>query len=223
VLFLTVPTAGSHPELLSALINDSQLPLHQIVIIQTRPGIELPVGVLVIEDFGPPNIQRWWKRGIEESAARGASMVAVLNDDISISPGSLQVLAKELSRSGATIASPSRPPKRDRIYRRPLVPYEPRLWGCYWLLDVSSGLLPDTGYSWWFGDNDLDIRARRDYSGVLNFNVRYEHFFPGEGTGKSPELQNLVEQDTLRYQEQYGRLLFWTYWFNRLLPRLRRS
>ena len=150
-------------------------------------------------------------------------MVAVLNDDISIPPGSLQVLAKELNRSGATIASPSRPPKRDGVYRRPLVPYEPRLWGCYWILDVSSGLLPDTGYSWWFGDNDLDIRARREYSGVLNFNVPYEHFFPGEGTGKSQELQKLVEEDTLRFQEQNDRLLFWTYWFNRLLPRFRRS
>ena len=223
VLFLTIPTAGSHPELLSALINDSQLPRQQIVIIQTRPGIALPVGVVGIEDFGPPNIQRWWKRGIEESVARGASMVAVLNDDISIPPGSLQNLAKELIRSGATIASPSRPPKPDGVHRRPLVPYEPRLWGCYWILDASSGLLPDTGYSWWFGDNDLDIRARRDYSGVLNFNVPYEHFFPGEGTGNSPELQKLVAEDTLRYQEQNGRLLFWTHWFNKFLPRLRRS
>jgi hypothetical protein len=223
VLFLTIPTAGSHPELLSELIESSELPSEQIVIIQTRPGVELPAGVIVIEDFGPPNIQKWWKTGIEESVARGAAVVAVLNDDIRIPTGSLQILAGELKRSGATIASPSRPPKRDRVYRRPLVPYEPRLWGCYWLLDVSSGLLPDTDYSWWFGDNDLDIRARRDYSGVLNFNVPYEHFFPGEGTDRSPVLQKLVEQDTRRYQEQNGRLLFWTHWFNKIFHKTRQG
>jgi hypothetical protein len=223
VLFLTIPTAGSHPDLLSKLIANSQLPPEQIVIIQTRLGVELPADVVVIKDFDPPNIQRWWKTGIQESASRGASIVAVLNDDISIPVGSLQILAKELESSGATIASPSRPPKQDRVYRRQLVPYEPRLWGCYWLLDVSSGLLPDTDYSWWFGDNDLDIRARRDYAGVLNFDVPYEHYFPGEGTGRSPELQKLVEQDTRRFQEQNGRLLFWTHWFNKLFRKNRQG
>lgn len=223
MLFLTIPTAGSHLDLLFGLIESSGLPREQVVIVQTRPEVSLPRGLVVLKEFGPPNIQRWWKIGIEESITRGASVVAVLNDDVSIPTGSLQRLAQELKRSGATIASPSRPPKRDRVYKRPLVPYEPRLWGCYWLLDVSKGLMPDTSYSWWFGDNDLDIRARRDYSGVLNFDVPYEHFFPGEGTGRSPELQKLVEQDTRRYQEQNGRLLFWTHWFNKLFHKNRQG
>ena len=223
MLFLTIPTAGSHLDLLLGLIESSGLPREQVVIVQTRPEVPLPRGLVVLKEFGPPNIQRWWKIGIEESITRGASVVAVLNDDVSIPTGSLQRLAQELKRSGATIASPSRPPKRDRVYKRPLVPYEPRLWGCYWLLDVSKGLMPDTSYSWWFGDNDLDIRARRDYSGVLNFDVPYEHFFPGEGTGRSPELQKLVEQDTRRYQEQNGRLLFWTHWFNKLFHKNRQG
>jgi hypothetical protein len=37
--------------LLSALISDCGLPLEHIVIVATKPGVELPSGVQVIEDF----------------------------------------------------------------------------------------------------------------------------------------------------------------------------
>ena len=73
MLFMTVPTAGSHPELLDSMIRDCGLPRENIVIIATAPGVAVPEGCVVIEDFGPKNIQRWWSTGIEESKARGAA------------------------------------------------------------------------------------------------------------------------------------------------------
>ncbi len=218
MLFLAIPTAGNHPELLSDLIESSELPRGRIVITQTPLGVELPAGLTVFEDFSPPNIQKWWKTESEESVVRGAAVVAVLNDDIWNRAGSLQKLMVNSSgREPPWLAIP--PSQRDRPYRRPLVQYEPHLWGCHWLLDVSSGLLPDTGYLRWFGGHDLNIRMRRDYLGMSNFNISFAHFLPGEGTGRSPVTQKIVNQNSRRHQEKIKnvqRLLFWTYCFNTL-------
>lgn len=219
VLFMTVPTAGSRPALLSALIRDCGLPLNRIVIVATKPDVDLPDGLVVVEDFGPPNIQRWWAEGIAEAQRRGATSVAVLNDDIRVTPESLPTLAQALIDTGAAIASPSREPFRDGLHKRPLVPYEPRLWGSLWVLRVDSGLRPDQRYVWWYGDNDLDIRARRDHGGVVLREVEYEHLHPSEGTSSNPALVAQTDLDAQTFERQYARMLrlsrFLTRWQRR--------
>ena len=207
MLFMTVPTAGSRPELLAGLIADCGLPPEQVVIVATRAGLNLPGGVVVLEDLDTPNIQRWWALGIQAAQDRGATVVAVVNDDIRMTPQTLPTLAAELSRTGAAVASPSRPPFRNGRHTRPLIPYEPRLWGSLWVLRLASGLRPDTRYVWWYGDNDLDIRARRHHGGVVLADVDYEHLHPGEGTAKSPELQAQSNLDAQTFERQYARLL----------------
>ena len=207
MLFMTVPTAGSRPALLNALINDCGLPRENIIIVTTRRGVELPEGVVVLEDFGPRNIQRWWNAGIREAESRGATAVAVVNDDISLNPATLAALQASLEQTGAAIASPTRPEFRPGLHKRPLVPYEPRLWGSLWVLRLNSGLRPDDRYVWWYGDNDLDIRARKHHGGVVLVPVDYEHLHPGEGTAASPELQQQADTDAQRFEQQYARLL----------------
>lgn len=204
---MTVPTAGNRPHLLGSLLRNCGLPLHNIIVVATCPDIELPSGVVVVEDFEPPNIQRWWARGIEEAERRGATSVAVVNDDIRLTPGTLHHLQQALDRTGAAIASPSRPPFSDGLHKRPLIPYEPRLWGSLWILQLASGLRPDLRYVWWYGDNDLDIRARRDHGGVVLAPVEYEHMHPGEGTAKSPELSSQTTRDAQTFELQYQWLL----------------
>lgn len=217
MLFMTVPTAGNRMHLLSALIDQSGLPRERIVVVATRPGVDLPEGAVIIEDFGPPNIQRWWNAGIEEARSRGATSAAVVNDDISIAPGTLPTLEQALLTTGAAIASPSRPEFRIGLHKRPLIPYEPRLWGSLWVLRLDSGLRPDPGYVWWYGDNDLDIRARRDHGGIVLVDVEYQHLHPGEGTAASEELRAQTDIDARRFQTQYARLLWLSRMFNRLM------
>ena len=212
MLFMTVPTAGSHPELLEGLIRDCGLPPERVILVLTKAGVVVPEGCIAVEDFGPKNIQRWWDTGITEAANRGATVVAVLNDDIRLTPQTLAQLHETLVATGATIASPSRPPRRDRVHRRPLVPYSPRIWGCLWLVDVASGLRPDPRYVWWYGDCDLDIRARRDFKGVVTREVEYEHYYPGEGTGMSKELTEQSERDAIVFQQDHARLLTLSRW-----------
>ena len=218
---MTVPTAGSHPELLNNLIRDCGLPLHNIIVITTKESVALPEGVIEVPDLDPPNIQRWWNKGIEEAIKKGATTVAVLNDDIRVSPETLPALALALAETGATIASPSRPPSKDKKYTRPLAPYEPRIWGCLWVLDATTTLRANEKYVWWYGDCDLDIRARRDFGGVVNVNVDYEHLHSGEGTAKSAALQEQSDQDAITYQIDYARLITMTRLMNQAKKFLR--
>lgn len=219
MLFMTVPTAGNRSHLLEALVEDSALPRERIIIIATKPGVRGPEGTVTIEDFDPPNIQRWWNRGIEESQRRGATAVAVVNDDISLAPETLQSLHERLESTRAAIASPSRPEFPTGLHKRPLVPYAPRLWGSLWLLRLDSGLRPDPNYVWWYGDNDLDIRARRNHGGVVLVDVEYQHLHPGEGTSASVELQAQAAIDAQRFEAQYARLLR----MSRLMTQLRQA
>lgn len=221
MLFLTIPTAGDRAELLNALIEDCGLPREQIVIIATRPHLTFPPGVRVLQDLGPPNIQRWWGLGITAAEDLGATAVAVLNDDVRIAPSTLPALHAALSATGAAIACPSRPGFRDGLHKRPLIPYEPRIWGSIWMLDVAKDLRPDPRYQWWYGDNDLDIRARTKHGGVVLVDVPYEHVHPTEATFNSPDLIALVDQDAVRFEQQYGRVLKPTRTLNRLLGRVK--
>ncbi len=215
---MTVPTAGAHPDLLGDLIRDCALPADRIVVVETAPGVVLPEGVVRIESFGPPRIQQWWTEGIDEAARRGATAVAVLNDDIRLTPETLPALHAALESSGAAIASPSRPGVRNGLHRRVTVPYEPRLWGSIWVLNLATGLRPNTNYVWWYGDNDLDLRARRTHGGVVLVPVEYEHVHPSEATFRSPELVAIATKDGELFEREH----FWLLRVSRVITRWKR-
>ena len=118
---MTIPTAGSHPDMLEGIVETCGLLRERIVIIRTKPNVDLPSGCIVLDDFESPNIQRWWKRGIDESVARGATAVAVLNDDLRIEPDTLEKLHDELLATGATVATPSRPGLERGLHKLSLI------------------------------------------------------------------------------------------------------
>ena len=213
---MTVPTANSHPNLLRDLVDSCGLPRERIILVATRADLELPHGCVVLEDLGAPNIQRWWARGIEEAESRGATAVAVSNDDLRLAPDSLARLHQALVESGAAVASPARPDHRLGLHKGNLIPYSPRLWGALWMVDVACGLRPDPRYVWWYGDSDLDIRARRNFGGVVSVDVTFEHLHPGEGTAKQSSLAAQTDLDALTFQHDHARLLTLSRWVNRI-------
>jgi len=223
MLFLVIPTAGTRDALLTRLIDQSKVPSENIVIVATRQNIAVPDGCRTVYDFGSVNIQRWWNRGIDEAVRLGATAVAVCNDDLTIGSQTLQQLHEALRESGATIASPSREGIELGVHKGRLIPYSPVLWGCLWVLDVKTPLRPDETFHWWYGDNDLDIRARREYAGIASVDVEFTHEHPGQNTGASDQLRKLVEADTRAYETKYARLLWLTHLYNRLLSRNRRK
>ena len=196
--FLTVPTRGDHPELLEALVHASSIPRQNIAIVRTA-DVPVPAGVAVLDAIGPLNIHHWWNLGIDYAKDHGASSVAVLNDDLVINSHTITDLTSALEATGAAIATPG---PQVRLHRNRM-PLRPLLIGSLWVLDLSSGLKPNEDFQWWYGDDDLDIRARRDFPGLVTVPVWFEHPHAGQSTETSPILQELVAQDERTFRNQH--------------------
>jgi len=53
----------------------------------------------------------------------------------------------------------------------------------------------------------------------VSVDVEFTHEHPGQHTGASDELLELVDADTRTYETKYSRLLWLTHMFNRFLSR----
>ena len=193
-VWVTVPTAGR--ETLTEAIDSTGIPRDRIVLVATAPGADLPDGCHVVEDLGEINIHRWWNTGIDYAAARGATHVLVINDDVLTDADAVQSLLDEMVRTGAAIASPG----GGGLFVGHVGEMRAVINGACWLLDLSTDLRPDEGYRWWFGDNDLDFRARVDFGGLVSVPCYFEHLHANELTAQSPELQALADRDRLRWK-----------------------
>ena len=192
-LRVTIPTAGR--DTLAGAIETCGVDRDRIVIVATAGSVDAP-GCHVVEDFGEINIHRWWNAGIDYAQAHGATHVAVLNDDVHLGEGALSQLLDGIGT--AAIATPGiaghvTDPDRDR--RRTID-------GACWVLDLESGLRPDEGYRWWYGDDDLDYRARRDHGGVIALLVQWEHLHPNQQTSTRADLQALTHHDAARWRSR---------------------
>lgn len=192
-IFLVVPTAGR--DTLAPLVDSCGLPRDHVVIVSTRPGTVTPDGCRVLEDFGPVNIQRWWNRGIALAESYGARYAAVLNDDVEIDATTIPALVEALD--GPVLASPGGPSRSTNPNKEIRLTID----GACWALDLSVPLRLDEKYRWWFGDNDLDWRARRDFGGTVRVPVPYRHVHPNDLTSMSPELQRLADMDARTWMQ----------------------
>jgi len=199
LLFLTIPTRGDEPGVLANLVRDSGIPRDRVIIIRTDPRATTPDNVTVVDDFGDINIHRWWNTGIQQAQALGASSVAVLNDDIKVSAGTLNQLHSALHETGATIATPG---KRLAIHKRSMHP-DRFLVGSIWVINPHHGLRPSEDFRWFFGDDDMDIRARIEFSGIVTVPTDFEHLRPGQATDSSVTLQALVREDERLFRRRH--------------------
>lgn len=192
-VWLVVPTAGRAT--LEPAIDSTGLPRDRCIVVATTDDVWHLAGVRTIHVRGPINIHRWWNEGLDHAAVLGARYVLVINDDVLMVPGTVDALLDSMRATGATLATPGSSGLRtdpDRDAPRTLL-------GSCWLIDLSHGLRPDEGYRWWFGDDDLDWRARRDHAGVVSVPCHFEHLHPNELTAASPELHALADADARRW------------------------
>lgn len=192
-LWVTIPSAGRAT--LAQAIDATGQPRDRIVIVDTSGTVQAD-GCHVVRDDGPINIQRWWRRGIDHAQAQGATHVAVLNDDADVDAHALHALLTALQDTGAAVASPG-PPRHVTDPTKGLIR---SINGACWILDLSTGLRPDEGYRWWYGDDDLDWRARRDHGGVVTVPVTWVHHHHAETTMASADLQALARADGARWR-----------------------
>lgn len=155
-----------------------------------------------------PNISAMWNLGLQEAewgSYAEAHDVAVLNDDAVVPPGWFDAVLGGM-RLGDAIAGCVDPYERGELQR--LVSTEPaditrRLSGFAFILEGSAGLRADEQFRWWWGDTDLDWRARHQGGVVLVPGVPVEHP-PGGSTPPVGVLADIAAEDRERFIVKWG-------------------
>jgi len=203
--WLVVPTLGNRDGSLVPLLRDAGMP--SVVIVTGKSGLSQYVldggARAALRDIsGTPNIHRWWNRGIDHAVRHGADVVVVCNDDVQAAPGALLELAAHIEAGEPH--SPMLVWPDDPAHAAPRVS---AITGYCFALDPVR-IRPDESFAWWYGDNDLELRARAmrpDY-GVQAVSV------PGithlrTGTTYDRPVQHLINADRELFARRYPDLM----------------
>jgi hypothetical protein len=189
-IWLTIPT-GTRRQYLADIINESQISPEKIVIVHTVESEPIE-GVNNIWDLEPVNIQRWWNRGIDVARTFGADYIAVLNDDLRLKNNPINKIAYEMNKLKAVLGYP--------------LPYTGAIPGYCWVLDVKSNIRADENFRWWYGDDDIRIRAALQGE-IAYVPVEVEHIHPNHLTSTNEDLMKLTRADQTYFEEKWGTLL----------------
>jgi hypothetical protein len=189
-IWLTIPT-GTRRQYLADIIKESQISPEKIVIVHTVESEPIE-GVNNIWDLEPVNIQRWWNRGIDVARTFGADYIAVLNDDLRLKNNPINKIAYEMNKLKAVLGYP--------------LPYTGHIPGYCWVLDVKSNIRADETFRWWYGDDDIRIRAALQGE-IAYVPVEVEHIHPNHLTSTNEELMKLTRADQTYFEEKWGTLL----------------
>jgi GT2 family glycosyltransferase len=177
-LWLTIPTGG-RDQYLEDIVDNSGIPRERIVIVNTDAN-KLLEGVHNLWDFDEVNIHRWWNKGINFAKERGAKYVAVLNDDLALEDNPLNTIANAMEETKSAIGFS--------------YPHTGHICGYCYILNVETGLMPDESYRWWFGDNDLYLRAKK-FGGSVGVLAKVRHLHGNELTSINHKLLAQTEED----------------------------
>lgn len=189
-LWAVIPSRD-RPVMLANLIDQLRNDNVNVVVIDTGYSPSFSTkrnGVTWIrDDADPPNISRWWNLGIDYvKTMEGLQehVVTILNDDLVIPPKFVQSLAMAIVGFGAAAAYPDQHGfGRNKVHTKagPISLYQ-RMTGYAFALRGSANLTADETLQWWYGDDDLDWRAREMGGSVLVGGVSVQHLSPNAST-----------------------------------------
>lgn len=221
-LFAVIPTIGERNETLTPMLNRLFMDGVTAIVIsngpqRVYPGIHDHRHSLMPDNFPyihhhdwegePVNLSRLWNMGLdwaEELAGREEFTVAVFNDDLTLPPNLVQEMTLKLYEEGSSA-----------VYAQPwsdlpnMTNHDPwhlgnRMVGYAFLLRGSDGLRADEDFLWWYGDSDLDWRAR-SRRGVCAIGVpTLVHHDPNGYTNRRPELAEQAGRDRETFARKHG-------------------
>jgi hypothetical protein len=169
--------------------------------------------IVAIDDLiRPKNIQRWWNLGITaaESWARMKNQdewnVLVTNDDVIACPHLAETLDLEMRKTTAVLSYPDNFEGDRWVFHTVPGPVAitTRISGWCWMIRGGSGLFADDRFEWWYGDDDLDWRARESGGSLMVPGCKVEHLSPGKLTGESPELTARTHLDRRLFEDKWS-------------------
>jgi hypothetical protein len=221
-LFAVIPTIGERNETLFPMISQLQADDVQVIVIHNERHGAGEWGSLDLSGFDipihyqhhawlpdePVNLSAIWNMGLDwahELAGGEEYVVAVLNDDLVLPPEFVQQLESAVvhCETAASYAMPFCAPPVVHLEYSPLT-LGARMVGYAFALRGSAGLRADEDFFWWWGDTDLDIRARRA-GGVAGVWIPdLGHTDPNGYTNRRPELYEQAGQDRETFIRKYG-------------------
>jgi len=213
-----IPARDRH-DMLADCINSVADQVDRVIVIDNRsqPPIDPgpwdgKVGVATAP-IDPPNISTLWNIGIALADAAAHSVhadqwdIAILNSDVVVPPGWMMSLSMAMRGSPAVLAYPDQHGGRDLILHTKAEPIDlrQRITGYAFMLRGETGLRLDEGLVWWYGDDDLDWRAREQGGALLVPGIPVEHRAPNISTHERPELLEQTGRDRATFQTTWGR------------------
>jgi GT2 family glycosyltransferase len=158
----------------------------------------------------PPNISVLWNLGLGLVAATSPTDewdVAVLNSDVIVPPGWVEGLSTAMRATTAVLAYPDQFGGRQEILHTRAEPVDlrQRITGYAYMLRGEAELRLDEGLAWWYGDDDLDWRARESGGALLVPGIPVEHRAPNVSTNERPELLEQTGRDRETFRKKWGR------------------
>jgi hypothetical protein len=174
-------------------------------------GLTLSLRWVVHMPGYPPNLSAMINAGVAECPVPGSAPwnLVLLNDDVTVPARWVESLAGPMRSTGAAAAyidrlgrpvpSLMRTPPRDQSESM-------TCWAC--MLRGELDIRWDENLHWWYGDNDLDLRCRFDYGGVLAVpGLMPNHSHPSAQTFASVELSQQTRRDEAAFNAKWaGRL-----------------
>ena len=161
----------------------------------------------------PPNISVLWNVGLEVAASAALQLeiyewdVAVLNSDVVVPAGWVEGLSTAMRATTAVLAYPDQHGGREEVlhvYPGP-IDLRQRITGFAYLLRGEASLRLDESLAWWYGDDDLDWRAREQGGALLVPGLAVEHRAPNVSTHERPELTEQTARDRETFARKWGR------------------
>jgi hypothetical protein len=156
-----------------------------------------------------PNISEMWNLGLDEAEVMCRSRffdVAVLNDDAIVPTGWFEDVVNAMREVGAVAGSRDQTGVLRGVHTyltpQPISP-EFRMSGYAFILDGESRLRADEQFQWWYGDDDLEWRARESGGVVKVPGPPVDHRYPNGTT--VGELAEIAAQDRERFYIKWGR------------------
>lgn len=187
--------------------NASDTPLTKFL----RDKKDIPNLHIIEDDEQPPNLSRLWNVGlnlVEKLATEDAWDVAVLNDDITVSPFWIRSLSDQLRNSDAAVAYGDQF-NRDLIKpqlfteAKPISLYD-RMCGYAHIAKGELGIRFDETMRWWYSDDDYDWTCRLNGGSLLVPGHTVIHDTPGESTNASLELSTQAGIDRETFYKKWN-------------------
>lgn len=176
--------------------------------------------VLMVHDPGqPPNLSRLWNRGLNIAHEAACFMcngetpvydVAVFGDDVFV-PGDWWDRVSSVMRETTAVMAATHsvaPIWQAMLKTQPDSDIMNRAPGWAWMLRGEVGLRLDERFHWWFGDTDLDWRARQAGGMIIAPGDIAVNREPNRFTNALPELGVRAGLDRYEFQDKWG----WTPW-----------